>query len=508
MFPIELARRILSGLLVFLAGGCGMSESSGASGPGVAQATAVQERAATLYGRWTIVAIDGAAPLQPDAANPPGLLFSLSRYSGSTGCNSFGGTGLLVGNRWFGEPPIQTEQGCGNLKSQETRIIGIAAGGPVIAMIGRSETTLTTRDGTLRLRRQAGAEPLHPKPDTMLLAGTAWDVRAIDGRAPLNERVKEGRLQTRLTFEADRWTLTGLCDPLAGTWLQADRSVRMEVTSEEPRGCGPAERPADEAFRAMIAAAPRFVTGPNRELVMGGGGHWLAGQFDRAFGRDDRLFRGEWRIDTVDGTPPAVSERAASVVLGNVSYAIWDGCNHTEGVSLIVSRRLFTRGSGVSTAARCPVDPTRARIRAIVGANPRLAKTRTGGLALVSRRGTLRMTRLSARGFGTGEQLGLRGPRTITLLNPAASLVLTGANRFAVALDCGRIEGEWRGGQPARFSPDPLERTASGCARGPGSDAFRLNRFFTGNVLAVTGPNRDIVLLVNEDESIAARTGE
>lgn len=506
MSQIEHARRVLSVSLGLLLVGCGRSGAN----PSDAQATQAPSSRATLYGRWTIVAIDGVPPLRLHASRSrlANLEFSPSRYGGSTGCNSFGGTGLLVGDRWFGEPPIQTEQGCGHLETQENMIVSIAAGGPVIAMIGRSDATLTTRDGALRLRRQEGGEPPLQEPDPVLLAGTAWDVRAIDGRALPHQRATEGRREPRVTFEADRWTLTGLCSPLSGTWLQADRSVRIEVTSKEPRGCGSAERPADEAFRAMIAAAPRFVTGPNRELVMGGGGHWLAGQFDRAFGRDDKLLRGEWRIDTVDGTPPAVVERPASLVLGNVSYAVWDGCNHTEGVSLIVSRRLFTRGSGVSTLVNCPPDPLRARIRRIVGADPRIAKTSSGGLALVSRAGTLRMTRLSARGFGTGEQLGMRAPRTITLLNPNAKLVLLGAARFAVALDCGRIEGEWRGGQPARFSPDPLERTAPACARGPGSDAFRLRRFFTGNVLAVTGPNRDIVLLVNEDESIAARTGE
>jgi hypothetical protein len=86
--------------------------------------------------------------------------------------------------------------------------------------------------------------------------------------------------------------------------------------------------------------------------------------------------------------------------------------------------------------------------------------------------------------------------------------MLQSGNRFAIILDCGRIEGEWRGGQPARFSPDPLERNAPNCDVRVGSDAFRLGQFFTGNVLAITGPNRDIVLLVNEDESIAGRVAE
>jgi hypothetical protein len=46
--------------------------------------------------------------------------------------NSFGGTGLLVGRRWFGEPPMATQQGCSHLTAQEQAIMGIALSGPAI----------------------------------------------------------------------------------------------------------------------------------------------------------------------------------------------------------------------------------------------------------------------------------------------------------------------------------------------------------------------------------------
>jgi hypothetical protein len=35
-----------------------------------------------------------------------------------------------------------------------------------------------------------------------------------------------------------------------------------------------------------------------------------------------------------------------------------------------------------------------------------------------------------------------------------------------------------------------------------------MSQFFTGDILSVTGPNRDIVLLVNEDQSIAGRVAD
>ena len=456
-----------------------------------------EEGSPTLYGRWSIVAIDGSPPLRFEGADAsqPSIVFSHSRYEGSSGCNSFGGTGLLVGKRWFGEPPIATEQGCGRLDAQERAIFGIASGGPAISFQGPGEATLTAAAGSLRLRREAGGEALSPDPEPMLLAGTQWEVGAIDGRSP-------GTGRRLLTFNAERWTIPGGCAPLSGTWRQQGRRIAFTLAPQVPRSCSP----ADQALRTMFASTPSYVVGPNRELVIGGGDHWLTGQYAAASGGDDKaLLRGEWRIAAVDGVMPQKTERPPSLIVGVSSYGLWDGCNHSEGVQLVLSGQLFTRGSGMSTLANCAPDPLRMRIHSIVGSNPRIAKSEGGGLALVAPAGTLRLTRLSARGFGTAEQLGLRPPRSIVLLAPSATLRLS-ANRFAVELKCGRIEGDWRAGQPARFSPDPLERTAPNCPQSPGSDAFRLGQFFTGNVHAVTGPNRDIVLLVNRDQNIAGRT--
>jgi hypothetical protein len=236
---------------------------------------------------------------------------------------------------------------------------------------------------------------------------------------------------------------------------------------------------------------------------MGAGRHWLTGQFDRRLERAGTdILAGEWRVESIDGAALQPMEKPPTLRFGKASYALWNGCNHKEGVMIVLARRLFIHGSGMSTLVNCMPDPVRGRIGAIVGSKPRIAKT-DAGIALVAPSGTLRLRRVSARAFGSSEQAGLRGPASITLLRRGARLVLEGGNRFAVELACGRIEGEWRGGQPARFSPDPLERTAPGCDRSDGSDAFDLSQFFTGDVHAVTGPNKDIVLLVNRDRSLS-----
>jgi heat shock protein HslJ len=400
---------------------------------------------------------------------------------------------------------MATEQGCGPLTDQERAIFDIVAGGPAAAFEGQDEVRLTSGAGSLRLRRQSDEDPEGPASEPMLLAGTAWEVSRIDGR-PVGELNRRER--ARLTFEADRWTLDAGCAPLSGPWRQAGRTVTMKAVSSQPSSCSPLLKAEDSAIREMFAAAPQFVVGANREFVMAGGNHWMSAMFDRRLPSGAELLRGEWRIEAVDGAVPAAMPRPPSLIFGDSSYAIWDGCNHSEGIMLAVARQLFTRGSGVTTLASCVPDPLRSRIGAVLGNNPRIAKTDDRGLALVASTGTLRLTRLSERTFGRGEQLGLRAPRAIELLAPKGRLMLQSGNRFAISLDCGRIEGEWRGGQPARFSSGPLERTAPNCDTRPGSNAFRLGQFFTGNVLAITGPNRDIVLVVNEDRSIAGRVAE
>jgi len=489
--------------LAALAAACGTaSETSGTRSSTEKPAAQAEQQ---LYGRWAIMAVNGSAPLRFDSSEAarPSLVFSPASYGGSTGCNSFSGTGLLVGNRWFGEPPMSTQQGCGHLEAQEGTIIGIVSGGPVVAYTGPGEVMLTAKAGSLRLQRQSAESRADPEP--MLLAGTRWEVIAIDGTWPGESGRREPRL---LAFEADRWSLRGGCGTLSGTWRQGERRVEMAVTSPQLTDCAPADRDADARLRALFTGGPHYAAGPNRELVMGAGDHWLAARFDRSLDRsgEARLI-GQWRIESVDGARPAASERPASLIFGKASYAIWDGCNHSEGILLAHAGQLFTRSSGVSTLALCAPDPLRARIRGIVAANPRIAGTGTRGLALVASQGTLRLSRMSARPFGTGEELGLRPPRTIALLEPEARLTLR-PRRFTIELPCGRIEGDWRGGQPARFSPDPIERTAPRCDPKPGSDASRLGQFFTGNVLAVTGPNRDIVLLVNEGRSLPARVAD
>jgi hypothetical protein len=82
-----------------------------------------------LQGRWRVVALNGAPPV-PSAADrggerSPFLVFSPRSYGGSSGCNSFGGLGVIEGGRLYASGAMRTAIGCGALAAQEEAIIGL-----------------------------------------------------------------------------------------------------------------------------------------------------------------------------------------------------------------------------------------------------------------------------------------------------------------------------------------------------------------------------------------------
>ncbi|HEX8568726.1 MAG TPA: META domain-containing protein [Caulobacteraceae bacterium] len=495
-------RLLVRPLLALALAACSAPPSSDAAEP-----RGEAERAApSLYARWSVLEVNGrpARTLRSESERPE-VSFSPSGYGGSTGCNSFGGMGLLVGNRWFADPAMATQQGCGELDQQESAIFTVLAGGPVLTWEGADVAVLRTADGTLRLRRLGPLPPeREPSSPPMLMAGTRWDLRTVDG-APIDPRAKQ---PPRLTFEADRWTLEAPCSTRSGAWRQEEGAVVVEpATVSTSRACADALAGPGEALARAVEGRLSYVVGPNGEFVLAGRDHWVVGWGDPTFGGEATLLHGQWRVASVDGAVPPASERPAELGFGPGAFAVWDGCRHSEGVAIALERRLFTHGSGAVTAANCPADPVRAKINAVVAASPRIATTADGGLALVSRAGTLRLRRTSARAFGTGVETRLRTGRAFDLMTGGdpARLTLGPGDRFTLTMACGTVQGRWRtntfpGGSYARFGPD---RPAFDCENDP--TARRVQGFFMGDVHAAIGPNKDIALFVNRRDAMPAR---
>jgi hypothetical protein len=119
----------------------------------------------------------------------------------------------------------------------------------------------------------------------------------------------------------------------------------MKISSKQPSGCSPLLKAEDDSIRAMIAAGPHYVVGHNRELVMGGGDHWLTAWFDRGFERGTaEILRGEWRVVSVGGAAPQGDAAAAVPDFGKSSYAVWTGAT-TPKASCWSLRASFSRAA-------------------------------------------------------------------------------------------------------------------------------------------------------------------
>ena len=212
-----------AGLLCVLLGAAVAAGSCSAEGPladadaSTAQTVAPERAPPSLYGRWRILEVNGT-PARSYAQNgePPSVAFTAGGYGGHSGCNNYGGHGLAIGDRWFAEPPMANQQGCADLEPQESAIFDILSDGPVVAWNGPDIAELRTPGRRLRIQRTGpAAEPSRPNAPAMLLAGTRWELQAVDG-APA--RPTRAAAPVRLTFEADAWTLETSCGPRTGTW--------------------------------------------------------------------------------------------------------------------------------------------------------------------------------------------------------------------------------------------------------------------------------------------------
>ncbi len=464
-------------------------------------------RPASLHGHWRIVEVNGKAA-RPQARDPevqPHVSFASGSYGGSSGCNGFGGHGVLVGERWFAEPPMATQQGCADLTEQENSIFEILASGPTVTWEGADAVVLRAPGGSMRLRLVEAAPIDKPATPPPLLAGTRWELLAVDGAAI---QLPGAQVPARLTLEADRWTLETPCATRGGPWRQLDDALIVDPGGMTERPCSqPLLGQSDMVARAL-AGRLAYVVGPNGELVLASKAHWLTGRQDPTFTRgQEGMFAGEWQIVSVDGSRPPPGDRPPAFFLGPRAFALWDGCRRSEGIAIGSERQLFTLGSGVVTLAKCPRDEVREKISTIVTDSPRIARAGDDEIALIGRSGALRLRRLSTKPFGTSAGTGLRSGTSFDLQRDPgpARLKLGPGDAFTVALPCGTFSGRWRNGRGfgtdhSRFSP---ERPPAGCGDAPA--AMQLYNFFTGNVIAAIGQNRDMALFVNNGRSLPAR---
>jgi hypothetical protein len=250
----------------------------------------------------------------------------------------------------------------------------------------------------------------------------------------------------------------------------------------------------------------RYSNGPNGEILLAGGGHWMIGDLVRRGSSEAALLAGRYEVE---GGPTAAQRngaKPAELILTRNAYYLWDGCNRTEGLAIPFERQLSLHGSGVTTLANCMPGRVDAYFKRVVTSEPRIGRIPTG-ILLASPAGSIRLRRTGEAPPGTGGVTNrlLPGMRFTLLGAEAGTLAILTGNRFRLSQSCGITEGRWRAAPgerdgAVRFGPD---RHAEACGRDP--SARFLQNAFLGNVDVAIGPNRDIALFAGRFGAVRAR---
>lgn len=508
-------RQLLAlGLLAFAA--CAPSATTSQKPDAAAADASERIGEADLHGRWLIVELDGRtlttlAEDHPDERTPH-VVFSAGHYGGNTGCNAFGGLGVLHGGRYYAGPVMQTAIGCGELAAQESAIIGLLTGAPRISIGPDSSLTLANREHSMLLRRdEAVATPPGASwTGTRVLAGTHWTIGEVDGR-----RLPEGQ-QRMLTFEADDWSLTGRCGRRGGRWRQVGSMVDA-TAADAIADCAAAEARIDSTIVELLLARPRFATGPNGEFLLGGGGHWVVGERPRnALSDDSSLLSGDWRITAINGQPP-LANAGSRLSFGATGYSGSAGCNSMQGYYLAQARRFFS-APPMQTEMACigPIAAQEELVARILASGPSLASSGDAEIEMVSEAGSLRLrpdgeTEWAPEGRPwSGEPV----EAELTMISGAAlqnhySEPLTRLEftpgRFQVGTGCGRISGIWRQrGSTLEFFTGAEPEPPGDCAGALSRRHPEFMRMFNGPARAQIGASGEL-LIAGEQLWLAGR---
>lgn len=227
-----------------------------------------------IEGRWRIVSLDGQPSAPPrEEGKAPSFSFSPHTFGGTVGCNSFGGLGLLADGHYAVHSWSSTLIGCPDEQGRQERALSeLMFARPRVIPLGEGRLRLEGGGHAVEIER-TGSHEGRPYGSAPGLAGTSWRIVMIDGQEA--SPAPTGRL---LQFGEGTWQGIASCATLSGTWRQEGDRIRVgEQIATTEQLCPPDFARIDAAFAALMRSNPRYVVGPNGELLLVGGGHALAG---------------------------------------------------------------------------------------------------------------------------------------------------------------------------------------------------------------------------------------
>jgi heat shock protein HslJ len=480
---------------------------------------------ASLFGSWRILSLNGVAVKSPSSGSEmfgtARVNFWQSGFGVATGCNGYGGNGLLRGNRYYTAPGPSTAIGCPNLDAQEATITNAMRAAPRVSFDADGKLRIESKDVIMILLKDPGASAALPKmadiPPQFLLAGTSWQIAVVDGQYLTPRSQQEAR---PLVFEADNWSAKPACATISGNWVQRGDVVETKGEANATEQACPAKEAAiDTSVAQILKTNPTFVNGANGELLLAGDGHWLIGVREPVLVDEASLLKGNWRIASIDGANPATSSKP-TLSFGAAFYAGSTGCNTINGTFLAHTRRLFTF-AGPQTEMGCgPLTPQEERITGLLASSPSIARLSSGRLALVDAKGRLELERDQTNQIPLEElasQTLDRSQRKIEALrldgedvpksasNEEAIMTFTDA-RWTTNAGCGGLMGDWvkRESRIDLYSSGrPAELPPCSAARQIWTD--KMNMMMNGPSRVVINENGEF-LLANHDHWITGRS--
>ncbi len=249
---------------VIVASACGSSSKSNGTGyaPTVPTTSAQPATPPALTGTgWVLVSYRGAAAAVPAAANGAATLRfePAGKLSGSTGCNSFGGTYTADAAKLTITLGAMTQMACTDPKitaqehavtQQLPKVTGYA--------IANGTLTLTGSAGTLFTYRAA----------TTTLPGTAWTVTGVNnGKGAVESTALTEKLTA--TFGTDG-TFHGFggCNQLSGGYkVTGSNGVTIGPLMQSKKACGTAVDQLEAEYSAALSHVASFdITGDTLTL--------------------------------------------------------------------------------------------------------------------------------------------------------------------------------------------------------------------------------------------------
>ena len=255
--------------------GCAPAENRSAQVGGETASETVSEPPTLpeVEGEWRVLSINGKAlPEKLANGKVPKLTLGADRVGGFLGCNSFGSLALYADGRFATHNWSGTAMYCDGIIQQEEALSRLFFEHPVVTRGGNELVVRSdNHEAVLAYIGPASASSFDPAPQA--IAGSRWRISLVDGSEASSD--PEDRF---LAFSVDGWRGLASCATLSGSYRRkGNRLVVGEEIVTTFQNCPPEYAARDDAFAALMASDPRYLIGPNGELIMAGGGHCLTG---------------------------------------------------------------------------------------------------------------------------------------------------------------------------------------------------------------------------------------